>query len=76
MASNRLKRKMKPTRNKPRYFVRSWVASVLVVTHLALVVYSLAATPPLTPDFGSDFNRDAHAIPIAGHVVRIPEEGS
>jgi hypothetical protein len=48
---------------------------VLVVTHLALVVYSLAGTPPLTPDFGSDFSRDAHALTISGHVVRIPEEG-
>jgi hypothetical protein len=43
--------------------------------HLVLVIYSLAETPPVTPDFGQDFNRDAHAIPIAGHVVRIPEEG-
>ncbi|HWN10527.1 MAG TPA: hypothetical protein VNO50_14885 [Pyrinomonadaceae bacterium] len=55
--------------------MKSWVASLVVVTHLVLVFYSLAATPPLTPDFGSDFNRHAHAFPIAGHVVRIPEEG-
>ena len=57
-----------------RYVGRSRLAPVLVAVHLTLAIYSLAGKPANVEAFWQDFNASAHAIPIAGRAVAIPNE--
>jgi hypothetical protein len=56
-----------------RFLTNSWLGQVLVVVHFILVVYALAAKPPLSSDFREGIN-NCYTIPVAGRALQIPYE--